>query len=111
MNTFLPRKSINIIISEPQVPESFIPPYRSEEEGRSAVVWKAPTGSDLRVIMDNTGKSWSEIGLHCGVNTSTVKKWIAYRGLKEKNKHPIPWLAFKEICLLALDYQSKTQNG
>ncbi|MDC5753600.1 hypothetical protein [Vibrio europaeus] len=108
MNTFLPRKSIAIIIADPQVPESFIHPYRSEEEGRSAVVWKAPMGSDLRTIIEKTGKSWSEVGLHCGVNTSTVKKWIAYRGFKEKNKYPVPWLAFKEICLLALENQAKS---
>ncbi len=106
MNTFLPRKSIAILIAEPEVPEAFIAPCRADG-GKGSVVWNAPTGNDLRVIIEKTGKSWSEIGLQCGVNTGTVKKWMAYSGLKEKNKHPVPWLAFKEICLLALENQAK----
>ncbi|WP_070964946.1 hypothetical protein [Vibrio sonorensis] len=101
MQTFISLEDIAKIIDDPEVPQAFLLPYRSTDN-RKAVVWRAPTGTDLRKIVENTGKSWSELALACGLNTGNLKKWMKYTGEKQNNVHPIPYLAFKEICLIAL---------
>lgn len=63
--------------------------------------WTRPSGQDVRSIINKLDLSGSDLGVILGVKARTIRR---YKG-DEKGGSIIPYLAWKELCLVLCEAQ------